>query len=354
MSKKINLHLLFGGKSAEHDVSVQSAKNVYDALDKDKYDVSLIGIDKSGRWHSLSQIESPRTNILDSQSSARDIVTNLITQNALKNDTSLHVFFPLLHGPNGEDGTIQGLLKLADVPFVGASVLGSAIGMDKDVSKRLLRDKNIPVVKFITLQKNDASVSFDKITSQLGLPLFVKPANLGSSVGVSKVSSEKEYKKALTDAFSYDHKILIEEAIKGRELECSVMGNESPRASIVGEIIPQYEFYDYDSKYIDEKGATLEVPAKISEKQSGEIQYLAVKAFKTLCCEGMARVDFFLADDGLVYVNEINTIPGFTKISVYPKLWEASGIGFTELIDRLVALAIERYKRDAALKSTRH
>jgi D-alanine-D-alanine ligase len=322
MAKKIRVAVLFGGKSAEHEVSIRSAKNVVAALDPKKYDVTEIKISKSARW-------VPSESLFE----------------------SIDVVFPVLHGPFGEDGTVQGLLKLANIPFVGPSVLGSAVGMDKDVAKRLLRDAGIPVSKFLVVTKNDP-VSFVVAKKKLGLPLFIKPANMGSSVGVNKVKSKKEFDDAISKALQYDTKVMIEEFIKGREMECAMLGNESPVASVVGEIIPHHEFYSYDAKYIDDDGAGIEFPAKISKTIQKKIQTLAVRTFKTLACEGMSRVDFFLKADGEVLVNEINTIPGFTSISMYPKLWEASGIPPKKLVDTLITLAIARFKRDAKLKTS--
>jgi D-alanine-D-alanine ligase len=246
-----------------------------------------------------------------------------------------------LHGPLGEDGTVQGLLKLADVPFVGSGVLGSAVSMDKDVMKRLFRDAGIPIGKFLTFRAREKLPSFTEIKEALGSPFFVKPANMGSSVGISKVRSETEYANAVREAFQYDVKIIIEEFIPGREIECAVLGNENPIASIPGEVIPTHEFYSYDAKYIDENGARLEIPAKLDIGCQKRVQELSIKAFKTLCCEGLSRVDFFLKENGELLLNEINTMPGFTKVSMYPKLWEAGGIGYTELISRLIDLALE-------------
>lgn len=361
MSKKIRVGILFGGKSAEHEVSLQSAKNVADAIDKNKYEVSLIGIDKSGRWLLPNQsqflLNESNPKLIKLNNENEQSVT-LIPQSGgeltnltdVESRTSIDVVFPILHGPFGEDGTVQGLLKLANIPFVGASVLGSAIGMDKDVMKRLLRDAGIPVAKFLVFKKGGA-VDFETVSKELGLPLFIKPANLGSSVGVSKVKNKEEFDKAITDAFQYDTKILIEETIVGREIECSVLGNQDPIASVPGEILPSHEFYSYEAKYIDENGAALKIPADISEKEKEQIQELAIKTFKTLECEGLGRVDFFLKESGELVVIEINTIPGFTKISMYPQLWEASGISYTELIDRLLQLAIERFDREQGLKT---
>ena len=359
MNKKINVAILFGGKSAEHEVSLQSAKNVFEAINREKYNVIFIGIDKSGKWllndgsKILLNSENPKLIKLNKKSDPVALVPQSSGKisNLTKDETNLKidVVFPILHGPFGEDGTVQGLLKLANVPFVGAGVLGSAVGMDKDVMKRLLRDARIPIGKFITIKMKEPIPDFKDIKNTLGLPFFIKPANMGSSIGISKIHNKKEYSEKLKDAFRYDNKILIEEYIKGREIECSVLGNESPVASLPGEVKSSHEFYSYDAKYIDEKGAVLVIPADIPKSKVKKIQELAVKTFKTLECEGLGRIDFFLKDDGNIYVNEINTIPGFTKISMYPKLWEASGISYTELIDRLIQLALKRFEKEQKL-----
>jgi len=263
------------------------------------------------------------------------------------------VVFPVLHGPFGEDGTVQGLLKMANVPFVGASILGSAIGMDKDVMKRLLRDAGIPVAKFLVFNRGWANkIVFPRVKRILGLPLFVKPANLGSSVGISKVTRAAQFRPAIKEAFRYDDKILVEECIRGREIECSVLGNENPIASLPGEIVTRHDFYSYDAKYVDENGAQLIIPAKLSSRLTRKVRAMAIKSFQILCCEGMARVDFFLRDGRQLFVNEINTIPGFTKISMYPKLWEASGISYASLIDRLIQLARQRFRREQNLRTS--
>ena len=262
--------------------------------------------------------------------------------------------FPVLHGPFGEDGTVQGLLKLANIAYVGAGVLGSAIGMDKDVMKRLLRDAGIPVARFVAANKYSSKpIDFDAARDQLGLPLFVKPANLGSSVGIHKVTDRDEFQRAVRDALNYDDKVLIEECINGREIECSVLGNDNPIASVPGEILPRHEFYSYEAKYLDENGAVLEIPAKLSSETLERIRQLAIRTFTVLCCEGMARIDFFLRNSDEIIVNEINTIPGFTRISMYPKLWEATSISYSELIDRLIQLALERFQREQRLKTYR-
>jgi len=359
--KKIKVAVLFGGKSAEHEVSLQSARNVIEALDKEKYEVIPIGITKEGKWllsntsNYLLNSNSPK--LIKLNKSNREIALyaegkgELAPISGSEVKEKIDVVFPVLHGPFGEDGSMQGLLKLAGVPFVGAGVLGSAVGMDKDVMKRLLRDAKIPVGKFVTLYAGK-EITFQEIKRKLGMPVFVKPANLGSSVGISKVKNEKDWNNALPEAFKYDSKIIIEEFIKGREIECAVLGNSEPEASIPGEIVVNSEFYSYDAKYIDENSSRVEIPANIPGAIAKKIQDLAVKTFKALNCEGLGRVDFFLKENGEVFVNEINTMPGFTNISMYPKLWEASGVPVAKLLDKLISLAIERFKRESRLKTT--
>ena len=362
MKKKIRVAVLFGGKSAEHEVALQSAKSIIDALDKNKYEIVLIGIDKAGRWllqdesNYLVNAENPKLIILNQSNKEVGVHPGNVKNELLEISQEgtidkIDVVFPVMHGTYGEDGAIQGLLKIMDVAFVGADVLGSAVGMDKDVMKRLLRDAGLPIGKFITLRKGE-ELSFADAVKQLGLPLFVKPANLGSSVGISKVKKESEYAHAIEEAFLYDTKIIIEEFIDGREIECAVLGNENPKASVCGEIIPHHEFYSYEAKYIDEDGAGLEIPATLSPDVLQSIQAVATKTFTTLCCSGMARVDCFLTKENTIYVNEINTIPGFTKISMYPKLWEASGFTYSDLLDELLRLAIEKHEAMKKLKTT--
>lgn len=319
VKRKLKIGVLFGGKSAEHDVSLVSARNVINALDKTKYSVTPIKINRTGKF-------------------------NL---NSIKD---FDLVFPVLHGPYGEDGSMQGFLKLVGVPFVGPSILGSAVGMDKDVMKRLFREAKIPIGKFLVLNVGE-KISFVEIKKKLRLPVFVKPANLGSSVGIHKVKNEKEWIAALKDAFLYDSKIVIEEFIKGREIECSVLGNENPIASIPGEIIANEEFYSYDAKYKG-AGSTAVIPAELDKKTVEKIKNMALEVFKTLGCEGMGRVDFFLKENGDILVNEINTLPGFTTISMYPKLWEASGVPLVKLLDKLINLGLQRFKREQKLKST--
>jgi len=365
MKKRIGI--IFGGKSAEHEVSLQSAKNIIEAIDKNRYEPVLIAIDKKGIWH-LSDSQEYLLNTSNPKLIALSQFGEelAITPGAEEKQISvsggqlpkgqIDVAFPVLHGPFGEDGSVQGLLKLANIPFVGASILGSAIGMDKDIMKRVLRDARIPIADFVSIAKIQLNnLDYEEIKEKLGLPLFIKPANLGSSVGISKVQNENEFEQAVRNAFEYDRKIIVEESIFGREIECAVLGNDDPIASIPGEVKSNNEshgFYSYEAKYVDEKGAVLEIPAKLENKTSEEIKTMAVKTFKALCCEGMARVDVFLKPNNEIVVNEINTIPGFTKISMYPKLWEASGKNNTELITDLIELAIERHEEEKKLKTS--
>src|ERR1051325_1339533 len=333
MKKKMRVALLFGGKSAEHEISLVSARNIAKAMDKGKYDLVAIGIDRQGRWHldegARLLFDEKRTTVEFTERKTLAAVRPGENSTPLLRESGagvgvIDVVFPVLHGPFGEDGTIQGLLKLANLPFVGAGVLGSAVGMDKDVMKRLLRDARIPIGGFLVFSRvQQSAIRFAQVKKNLRLPLFVKPANLGASVGISKVSRKSEFAAAVRLAFRYDNKIIIEEGIEGREIECSVLGNDKPVASLPGEIVVQREFYSYDAKYLDDQGARLEIPARLPARTIKEIQRTAVRAYRTLCCEGMARVDFFLRPNGQVLVNEINTIPGFTKISMYPKMWEA-------------------------------
>ena len=334
-------------------MSACSARNVYDALDKSKYDVSLIRVEKFGGWTLLQSvaelqaapgIEELKTSSPTLQSSITPESEMLQTIASSAVDRGLDVVFPLIHGTFGEDGCLQGLLRLLNVPFVGAGVLGSAIGMDKDVMKRLLNHAGIQTARFRVVTRQTAGkISFNELQDELGECLFIKPANTGSSVGVSKVRNAEQLARSLSEAFRFDEKVLIEETIRGRELECGVIGDEDPEASVVGEVIVHGEFYSYEAKYVDENGAALDIPAKVSAELSERVRALSIAAFKVLNCSGMARVDFFLADDGRLLVNEINTIPGFTNISMFPLLWEASGLTYPDLIDRLVMLALRRH-----------
>ena len=355
----VTVAIIFGGKSAEHEVSLKSASNVFNSTDRMKFIPVLLGVDKSGKWFYNDKYVADNVNLADNDYfaeathvylSATGKSVNVIGKKENKVLTSFDIAFPIIHGTFGEDGTLQGILKSLNIPFVGPDVLGSSIAMDKDVTKRLLKAADIPVADSYTLYKHiPDEYSFQEIVSELGLPVFIKPANAGSSVGVSKVTNETEYHVALTTAFRFDNKILVEEAVIGKELECGVLGNETPQASVVGEIIATETFYSYDAKYIHANEAILQVPARIETHISDEIQYLAVKAYKAICCEGMARVDFLLSTGNKLVLNEINTLPGFTKISMYPKMWEATKIAEKELITKLIDYAIQRYERNANL-----
>lgn len=362
---KIKVGVLFGGKSAEHEVSLLSAKNVIEAMDPNKYEIVLIGISKTGEWflhqdlHScLSHSED--ANLIRLKKTDENVAlvpkemgNPLVSLSGRSLHQAVDVVFPVLHGTYGEDGTIQGLLKLANIPFVGAGVLASAVGMDKDVMKRLLKEAEILTAKFLVYTPHSSKpLNFEYIKSELGLPFFVKPANSGSSVGISKIKDEAEFDEKVAIAFQYDHKILFEEYIEGREIECSVLGNDEPVASLPGEVIPQHEFYSYEAKYLDAEGALFEIPARLPETVIREIQRIAIHAYQVLCCEGMARVDVFLTKENKIVFNELNTIPGFTEISMYPKMWAASGLSYAALIDKLIQLALLRYAKEQSLRTT--
>jgi D-alanine-D-alanine ligase len=363
--KKITVALLFGGKSGEHEVSLRSAASILKALDRKKYEVIPVGITKEGQWRSDPKfLEAAFPEILQSGSPvllpAEPTENHLIQIHSkdkkISNKARIDVVFPALHGTFGEDGTIQGLLDMANIPYVGAGVLGSAVGMDKDVMKRLLQQAGLPIVPFVVLLdyqwRREQTRIIQEIESRCGYPCFVKPANLGSSVGISKVRNRRELNRSIELAAEYDRKIIVEQGVEAREIECSVLGNDEPQASLPGEIIPSHEFYDYAAKYLDESSRLL-IPAPLEGSQTKTIQELAVKTFLATECSGMARVDFFLERrTGKILVNEINTIPGFTSISMYPKLWEASGISYPELIDRLIQLAIERHSARQSKKTS--
>jgi D-alanine-D-alanine ligase len=364
MRKKIKVAILFGGRSAEHEVSLESAINVINAIDKDKYEPVLIGIDRQGTWfrneNALNLLKSGNADWIQLDEGNREIALmsskdhgQLLDLTNRERIEPIDVIFPVLHGPYGEDGSVQGFSRLANVPCVGASILGSAVCMDKDVTKRILREAGIAVAEFMTLRgKSGLKEQIEEIEKKLKYPLFVKPANMGSSVGISRVMNLDELYTAIDLAFKYDTKVLVEQEIPGREIECSVLGNETPIASVPGEIVTKEGFYSYDSKYVDEDGAVLIIPADIEPETIERIQTTALRAFERLECSGMARVDMFLTDHGEIYVNEINSIPGFTRISMYPKLWETSGISYSDLIDRLITLAIEDFERRIHLKTT--
>lgn len=352
MPKK-TIAILFGGRSAEHEVSVKSARNVLAALDASKYVPVLIGLSQTGRWQLVDPDYLQNQAVVGDENPAVTFLPGGHGQLIGEEDElpKIDVVLPILHGPFGEDGTTQGILRAAGVPFVGAGVLGSAIGMDKVIMKQILRENELPVGDFIVLRAGD-NPDYAEVVSQIGEPFFLKPANLGSSVGISKVHNQDEYNQALTQARQYDRKLILEAMITGRELECAVLGNDDARASGVGEIVPHEEFYSYSAKYLNEDGAALIIPAALDGATVARIQQLAVAAFHALECAGLARVDFFLREDGEPLINEINTLPGFTSISMYPKLWEEAGLPYASLIDKLIDLAIERWRADEALLTT--
>ena len=344
MKKKVAV--LFGGKSAEHEVSLKSAKNVAGALDLSKYECLILGISKEGTWYQF-----PSTDVFQKITALSDknVPTDADPISLICHQGKAHIFsleskkmssldiaFPVLHGTFGED-------------FVGCSVLGSAVGMDKEVMKRLLKEAQIPSAKYQVLYSHNPT-RFDELSKNLGLPFFIKPANAGSSVGVHKVKSKEDFEKYSKDSFLYDHKVLAEEAITGREIECSVMGlNHQPKGSVAGEVTTTHEFYSYEAKYLDENGSAIQIPAKITPDQQKQVQDLACKTFHVLGCDGLTRVDFFLKANGELMINEINTIPGFTQISMYPKMWEATGLKYSSLITELIELGFSKYKSEQAL-----
>jgi D-alanine-D-alanine ligase len=362
MNRRIRVGILFGGQSAEHEISILSARNVLEALDPLRFEPLLIGIDKSGRWllqdaqRLLTSARDPRHVRIEEGTPAR-LPSTFGEAGAPEAPASSipDVIFPVLHGTMGEDGAVQGLLELAGIPYVGAGVLGSAIGMDKDVMKRLLRDAGIATADFRTLRRSsfdkDAAAACRELAA-LGFPLFIKPANAGSSVGITKVEQPADLEKALRHAFEFDSKVVGEVAISGRELELAVLGGDPPTVSVAGEIIVRHPdgFYSYDAKYIDAQAVELALPARISPEQQADAQAIALKVFEILECEGLARVDLFLTTQGRLLVNEINTLPGFTAISMYPKLWALSGLSPRALVSRLIDLALARAGQRSQLR----
>jgi D-alanine-D-alanine ligase len=365
MENKIRVGILFGGRSAEHEVSLVSASSIIEALDRKKYVVFPIGITPEGRW--LSSKDAIK--LLKEKSSVESLPEHLILpdprkQGLVEINTSgvaeiqnIDVVFPVMHGTFGEDGTVQGLLELAGVPYVGAGVLGSAVGMDKVIQKLVLEAAKIRVAQGLSFLISEFEEGQKKIVvrieEELQYPCFVKPSKTGSSIGISKAHDQKELIDAVALAGQYDRKIVVEKSIeKAREIECGVIGNDKPAASVLGEIIPSNEFYDYDAKYVDGKSTSI-IPADIPKWAVRKIQYIACKAFKVLDCSGMARVDFLVQGNGSkIFLNEINTIPGFTSISMFPKLWEASGLSYSDLLDKLIQLALERHRAKSVLKTT--
>ena len=349
---KKRIAILFGGRSTEHNISLLSAKNVIKSIDKEKFAPILVAIDKNGIWHHiedmafldkvsvniepLSGLKSP---IILSQNNGQHLLYRLSDYSTIKID----VLYPVLHGTYGDDGSVQGLAKLAGLPCVGCGVIGAAVGMDKDIMKHVLISMDIPVASWATIRNSSEDVDYGELTAQLGTELFIKPANLGSSVGVSHTTNETEFFKALNKALSYDPKVICEEKIVGREIECAVLGNAYPKASVPGEIVSKGGFYSYENKYLDEKATELHIPAQLTPEISEAVQELALETYVGLECRGLTRVDMFLTAEDELVINEINTIPGFTDISMYPKLWEASGLSATDLITELIELALEEY-----------
>lgn len=359
-ASKLKVGILFGGRSPEHNISLLSAYNVVANMDKDLFEPVLLAIGRDGTWYHLSEMNiSDPTDAQKVKLPASDRVVYLsqntgdgavIDKQTGEIITSIDVLYPVLHGANGEDGSIQGLAKVAGLPCVGCSILGSSAGMDKDVTKRLLRDAGIGVADFVTLRRgyND-KITYAEMSQRLGTALFIKPANLGSSVGVSFVDNEADYLRAVEEGFRYDPKVIVEEKISGREIECAVLGNQHPEASTIGEILPKTEWYTFENKYVDDDGAGLAIPADIGQDKIEEARQIAIKSYVNLECCGLTRVDMFLKADGQIIVNEVNTLPGFTKISMYPKLWGYSGLEYKDLISRLISLAVERYEAERAL-----
>ena len=339
---KLNLGLVFGGQSQEHEISVLSASSVYNVIDRKKYDIFPAAISKTGKWLSVSEsrrvLEEEMEEVPESAEKRLDSIYNYFKQ-------CPDVIFPLLHGPFGEDGRLQGMLEMFDIPYVGCGVLSSALAMDKAVSKRVFSSCGLPQADYLIVNKyelkNGVSQIEDIVKDKIGLPCFIKPANMGSSIGISRLKDFKDFESALNKAFEFDKKVVIEEEIKGREIECSVLGNEKIEVSLPGEIIPSAEYYDYDSKYNDEE-TELVFPVSLSEELINKVQNLAIKVFKAVDGSGLARIDFFLRDaDNKFVINEVNTIPGFTRYSMYPKLWEVSGLDYDKLVDKLIKLTLE-------------
>jgi D-alanine-D-alanine ligase len=353
---KLRVGVIYGGQSGEHEVSVASAASIFKHLDRARYDPVAIRIEKDGRWV-LGGPEPTATSAAAVTSRATAPAARDIDPSAAVSQSTLDVVFPVLHGPYGEDGTVQGLLELRGVPYVGAGVLGSAVGMDKAVMKTLFAAKGLPIVPHLTILRHECHASprllADRAAAALGFPMFVKPANLGSSVGISKVKSAADFVGAMELALEFDRKVVVERSVsRAREIECAVLGNDRPEASVLGEIVPSREFYDYEAKYLDEDSKLL-IPAPLDEQQATELRRLAIEAFQAVEGAGMSRVDFLVAGDtGETFVNEVNTIPGFTTISMYPKLWEASGVPYATLLDRLITLAIERHAEKHALRTS--
>lgn len=359
MNSRVNVALIFGGRSAEHEVSIRSARNVVEALDKAQFAPHLLGISKQGDWFHFAGLEQLQgVEAISSEQPPADAQpvffgprNGRATFSAGNHEIAVDVAFPILHGTYGEDGCIQGLFRMLNLPYVGCDVLSSAAGMDKDIMKRLFIQAGIPNADYVLVTRGQP-VDFATCEAKLGLPMFIKPANAGSSIGVHKVKRAEDFDAALQDALQYDRKVIIERFIKGREIECSVLGTtDHPEASVAGEVVTAHEFYSYEAKYLDSNGARIDIPARIDEATLARIQALAKRTFTAMGCYGLTRVDFFLTESGELYVNEINTLPGFTNISMYPKMWECSGISYPALITRLIKLALERQQEETTIKT---
>ncbi|MEH7123279.1 D-alanine--D-alanine ligase [Bacillus sp. JJ1532] len=357
---KTKVGLLYGGKSAEHEVSMQTAMAVLKALDQEKFEVYPIYISKDGGWNKGPQLTGPVTNVKELAFSNLDALPPTALAPALfkaaeDEKSSFDVIFPLLHGPNGEDGTVQGLLELLNLPYVGNGVLSSSAGMDKVIMKNIFAQAGLPQVKYCWFIRSEWEKSneaaYQKVEDELGYPCFVKPANLGSSVGISKCTNRSELEKAFAEAFQFDRKIIIEEGVTAREIEAGVLGNDDPECSVAGEIVPKKEFYDYKAKYEDGNTALI-IPAEITNSEYNQLKEMAIRAFKALDCSGLVRADFFLTREGKWYINEVNTMPGFTPFSMFPLLWKHTGVEYPQLIERLVNLAIERHAEKQHIKYT--
>ena len=353
---KLRVGVIYGGRSGEHEVSIASAASIFKYLDRERYDAVPIRIEKDGRW-ALTSKAPTAISAADVLKQAGTEALQTVEPTAAVSRSGIDVVFPVLHGTYGEDGTVQGLLELADVPYVGCGVLASAAGMDKAVMKKLFAFHGLPVGPYLETRHpewdRDPAAIRQRVRTELGYPVFVKPANLGSSVGISKAKSDADFDAAMDLALQFDRKVVIEAGVpNAREIECAVLGNDEPEASLPGEVIPSREFYDYEAKYLDGSSRTV-IPAHLNERETAEVRRLAIEAFKAVECSGMARVDFFLSrDTGKLFVNEVNTIPGFTTISMYPKMWEASGLPYPQLLDRLIQLAIERHAHKQQLRTS--
>ncbi|MBM7649406.1 D-alanine-D-alanine ligase [Bacillus ectoiniformans] len=349
---KTKLCLLYGGKSAEHQVSLQTAKAVIGALDLNKFEIYPVYITIAGQWIEGEQLSSPVEDVAELQLTASENEESVF--NSLSGG-KYDVIFPLLHGPNGEDGTVQGMLEVMNLPYVGNGVLASSAGMDKVVMKNVFAQAGLPQVGYVWLIRKewqaDESAAYERVEKTLGYPCFVKPANLGSSVGISKCTNRSELEAAFAEAFQFDRKIIIEEGVTAREVEVGVLGNDEPECSVIGEIVPKKDFYDYKAKYEDGNTALI-IPAEMAEETQQQMREMAIQAYQALDCSGLVRADFFLTEDGQLIINEVNTMPGFTPFSMFPLLWKHTGVDYSELIEKLISLAIERHEEKQQIKYT--